>query len=148
MKMFVRSMILAVLMLSCYTTAHAWQVNVNNKTGGFVSVSVYGEHLFWRDQVDLAINNVRPNSSGSGSMPGAVCPFQVSINYYAERKYDPKLGWCYGKPTWQNIAFNVAHCTNTTITVSDQPNSTVQLVIDNLPIQKLVYQCQGGTCSK
>lgn len=79
MKRFIIYMaVLIILMI--VSPANAYRVTLVNTTPYEIKVEVYGEHLFWNDQIDASVK-VSANTSGSCSLPGAICIYRVKFTF-------------------------------------------------------------------
>jgi hypothetical protein len=78
---------MAVFMVTFASYADAsWQVDVFNNTDQNIHISVYGEHLFWR-QVDCKVDG-RHGQLPSCVLPGLICPAKAKVEW--KQKTGPK----------------------------------------------------------
>jgi hypothetical protein len=105
----------AVFMCNC-NTAYSWSFTLRNRTANPhpISCDVYGEHLFWRNQVDCSVKDVGPNSEKTCQLPGAICPVALACSYKTlniGKTYECSTGWWYIGPLCKNLnlLFNQSH---------------------------------------
>jgi len=70
----------ALMILMIVSPADAYRVTLHNTTPYEIKVEVYGEHLFWNNEVDASMK-VSKNTSGSCSLPGAICTYRVKFSF-------------------------------------------------------------------
>ena len=80
MKKTILLMVIVVLIIVPVPWVEAsWKVFISNSCAHDVSISVMGEHLFWR-QVDCTVK-VKAGSTGTCEMPGLICPTSILGDY-------------------------------------------------------------------
>jgi hypothetical protein len=87
--------LLAIGLLVALTAgpAAAWKITFENGSGYNVNCTVYGEHLFWRqNDCEVKVNNKETKDC---VMPGGICPRAVS---------------CKGRGGEDSIEFGGAQC--------------------------------------
>ena len=78
-KMILLSFIIVLIFVPVRWVEASWQVHISNSCAQDVSISVMGEHLFWR-QVDCTVK-VKAGSTGTCEMPGLICPATIFGDY-------------------------------------------------------------------
>ena len=76
MKKFTVFVVMAILIFILSSSSYAWTVYITNATDQKMTFQIKGEHLFWR-QVDCE-KTVLPQSQDTCSMPGAICPVEIT----------------------------------------------------------------------
>ena len=87
MKRFLLIMATATLLLICISSAEAWEVKIKNSCDSDVEIFVYGQHLFFDNQIDCTVN-VAKGTTGTCQMPGGICPSKISGRYW-KREFNP-----------------------------------------------------------
>jgi hypothetical protein len=158
MNNIIRLLVIAFLVLSLANNASAWNVTLHNYNGiTDTAVRVYGEHLFWRNAVDLTLQAAK-GKVNSGSMPGGICPHSFQIEYCPKAK---TIGnnQCSSPTEVFTIQGDVAKCANIEILISQMLDCTglqmsdrcpvyMNIIISAPPFPSYRYSCKGRHCQQ
>ncbi len=81
MKRLLLVTVIVVFVLTFISIAGAWQVNVTNSCNKNVTITVWGNHLFWSSED--CIVSVNSGATGVCKMPGGICPTNIEGNYFS-----------------------------------------------------------------
>ena len=81
MKRLLLVIVIVVFVLTFFSLAGAWQVNITNSCNKNVTIFVLGSHLFWKSP-DCSVS-VNSGATGICQMPGGICPADIYGSYFS-----------------------------------------------------------------